>query len=145
MTGRERTVLWILSSLVVGVVLVFAPWWPSLWDSNWLLQLLPSARGLLLSAFTRGAVTGLGLVNLVLAAGEGRRFGGPKASGPLFVEKDCSLAEINPLVETPDGQRWFTLARTVDRQGHAHHARGFAGVHQVGDHADRAPRRRRQR
>jgi hypothetical protein len=60
-------VLSILSSFLVGVVLVFAPWTP-LWDSNWLLQLLPSARGLLLSAFTRGAVTGLGLVNLVLAA-----------------------------------------------------------------------------
>ena len=57
----------ILSSLLVGVVLVFAPWTP-LWDSNWLLQLWPAARGLLLSAFTRGAVTGLGLVNLVLAA-----------------------------------------------------------------------------
>jgi hypothetical protein len=56
----------ILSSFLVGVVLVFAPWTP-LWDSNWLLQLLPAARGLLLSAFTRGAVTGLGLVNLVLA------------------------------------------------------------------------------
>jgi hypothetical protein len=57
----------ILSSFLVGVVLVFAPWTP-LWDSNWLLQLAPSARALLLSAFTRGAVTGLGLVNLLLAA-----------------------------------------------------------------------------
>jgi hypothetical protein len=57
----------ILSSFLVGVVLVFAPW-TSLWDSNWLLQLWPATRGLMLSAFTRGAVTGLGLVNLVLAA-----------------------------------------------------------------------------
>jgi hypothetical protein len=57
----------ILSSLLVGVVLVVAPWTP-LWDSNWLLQLWPAVRGLLLNAFTRGAVTGLGLVNLVLAA-----------------------------------------------------------------------------
>jgi hypothetical protein len=56
----------ILSSLLVGVVLVFAPWTP-LWDSNWLLQLWPGLRGLLLNAFTRGAVSGLGLVNLVLA------------------------------------------------------------------------------
>lgn len=56
----------ILSSLLVGVVLVFAPWTP-LWDSNWLLQFWPGLRGLLLNAFTRGAVTGLGLVNLVLA------------------------------------------------------------------------------
>jgi len=64
----------ILSSFLVGVVLVFAPWTTfgvlpePLWDSNWLLQLWPPARGLLLNAFTRGAVTGLGLVNLVLAA-----------------------------------------------------------------------------
>jgi hypothetical protein len=57
----------ILSSLVVGVVLVVAPW-TSFWDSNWLLQLWPSARGPALSAFTRGAVSGVGLVNLLLAA-----------------------------------------------------------------------------
>lgn len=65
----------ILSSFVVGVVLAVAPWlpladarWLPLWDANWLLQLWPSARGPLLSAFTRGAVTGIGLVNLLLAA-----------------------------------------------------------------------------
>jgi hypothetical protein len=57
----------ILSSLLVGVVLVVAPW-TSVWDSNWLLQLWPAARGPALSAFTRGAVSGVGLVNLLLAA-----------------------------------------------------------------------------
>ncbi|MBW8304307.1 MAG: DUF2083 domain-containing protein, partial [Brevundimonas sp.] len=25
---------------------------------------------------------------------------------------------VTQIIETPDGQRWFTLARTVDRQGH---------------------------
>ena len=65
--------LWILSSLVVGIVLVVAPWWPSLWDSNWLLQLWPALRGFLLSSFTRGAVTGLGLVNVLLALGDVHR------------------------------------------------------------------------
>jgi hypothetical protein len=59
----------ILSSLLVGIVLVFAPWTP-LWDSNWLLQLWPGLRGLGLSPFTRGAVTGLGLVNVLLALGD---------------------------------------------------------------------------
>ena len=62
----------ILSSLVVGVVLVVAPWMSvfgvELWESNWLLQVWPGARGVLLNAFTRGAVTGVGLVNLALAA-----------------------------------------------------------------------------
>jgi hypothetical protein len=59
----------ILSSLLVGSVLVFAPW-TSLWDSNWLLQLSPGLRGVALSAFTRGAVTGLGLVNVLVALGD---------------------------------------------------------------------------
>ena len=66
--------LWILSSLVVGIVLVIAPWWPSLWDSNWLLQVWPFLRGPLLSAFTRGAVTGLGLVNVLLALADAGRY-----------------------------------------------------------------------
>ena len=56
----------ILSSLLVGVALVLAPWSP-LWDANWLLSMWPSARGIVLNGFTRGAVSGLGLVNLVLA------------------------------------------------------------------------------
>jgi hypothetical protein len=56
----------ILSSLLVGVVLAFAPW-TALWDSNWLLQIWPGLRGPLLSAFARGAVTGLGLVNVLVA------------------------------------------------------------------------------
>ncbi len=56
----------ILSSLLVGIVLAFAPW-TSLWDSNWLLQVWPGLRGPLQNAFARGAVTGLGLVNVLLA------------------------------------------------------------------------------
>jgi hypothetical protein len=59
---------WIVISLVIGTFLMFAPWSPPLWDSNWLLQRLrPGLRAPLLSPFVRGAVTGLGLVNVVLA------------------------------------------------------------------------------
>jgi hypothetical protein len=61
----------ILISLVVGVVLVFAPWislWGiSLWESNWFLRPYPALRGVLVNAFARGAVSGLGLVNVLLA------------------------------------------------------------------------------
>ena len=60
----------ILSSLVVGIALMVAPWWTELWDSNWLLQLWPGARSIVLSGFTRGAVSGLGLVNILLALHE---------------------------------------------------------------------------
>ena len=58
--------LLILSSLLVGAFLTFAPW-TALWEANWLLHLWPGLRGPLESAFARGAVTGLGLVNLLIA------------------------------------------------------------------------------
>ncbi len=61
-----------LSSLLVGLILVIAPWWPSLWDANYLLQPYPFLRSLVLSPFSRGAVTGLGLVNVLLAFQEVR-------------------------------------------------------------------------
>jgi hypothetical protein len=56
----------VFSSFLVGLVLVVAPWTP-LWDTNYLLQPHPLLRSLLLNTFTRGAITGLGLVNLMLA------------------------------------------------------------------------------
>jgi hypothetical protein len=56
----------VLSSLLVGLILVVSPWtvW---WDANYLLPPHPAVRALVLSAFTRGAVTGLGLINILLA------------------------------------------------------------------------------
>ena len=62
----------VLSSALVGVVLVVAPW-TALWDANYLLHPHPLLRSVVLSAFTRGGVTGLGLVNLVLALHEARQ------------------------------------------------------------------------
>lgn len=58
-----------VSSLLVGLILVVAPW-TTLWDANYLLQPHPFLREVVLSAFTRGAVTGLGLVNILLALQE---------------------------------------------------------------------------
>ena len=57
------------SSLLVGLILVVAPW-TALWESNYLLTPYPMLRGLVLSSFTRGGVTGLGLVNLAIASWE---------------------------------------------------------------------------
>ena len=59
------------SSLLVGVILVLAPW-TALWDANYLLNPHPTLRAIVLSPFTRGTVTGLGLVNIVLAVWEAR-------------------------------------------------------------------------
>ena len=62
----------IMSSLLVGVVLVLAPW-TTLWEANYLLQPHPAMRVLLLSPVARGAVSGLGLVNVLLALQEVRQ------------------------------------------------------------------------
>lgn len=56
----------ITSSLLVGLVLTVAPW-TSVWDANWLLQPWAGLRALVMSGFARGAVTGIGLVNVVVA------------------------------------------------------------------------------
>ncbi len=56
----------IVSSLLVGLVLVAAPW-TSLWESNWVLQPWPAVRAFLLSGYLRGAVSGVGLVNVLVA------------------------------------------------------------------------------
>ena len=62
----------VLSTFLVGLILVIAPW-TSLWDANYLLNPYPALRSLLLSAFMRGTVSGLGLVNIVLALYEARQ------------------------------------------------------------------------
>jgi hypothetical protein len=62
----------VLSTFLVGLILAIAPW-TSLWDANYLLNPYPILRAVLLSAFTRGTVSGLGLVNIVLALHEARQ------------------------------------------------------------------------
>jgi hypothetical protein len=53
----------------VGAILAVVPW-TALWDANYLLQPYPQARALVMSGFARGAVTGIGLVNILLALDE---------------------------------------------------------------------------
>jgi hypothetical protein len=63
------TVLSVTSSLLVGAILIVAPW-TALWETNVLLEAHPALRALLLSAGMRGAVSGLGAVNVLLAVYE---------------------------------------------------------------------------
>jgi hypothetical protein len=61
----------VLSSLLVGIILVVAPWTPW-WEANGLLPPQPLLRAMVLSDFARGGVSGLGLVNILLAVAETR-------------------------------------------------------------------------
>jgi hypothetical protein len=60
----------------VGLLLVIVPW-SSFWDQNVLLEALPLLHEWTRSPYVRGAVSGLGLVNMAAGfaevAGRGRR------------------------------------------------------------------------
>ena len=56
-----------ISSLMVGATLVLAPWTP-LWENHPALATSLGLRDILLAPWFRGAVSGLGFVNLAAAA-----------------------------------------------------------------------------
>lgn len=53
----------------VGFVLLVVPW-STLWDGNYFFDLLPQLRDLLTTNYARGAVSGLGAVNIGAGIGE---------------------------------------------------------------------------
>jgi hypothetical protein len=67
------TLLSVLSSLLAGILLAVVPW-TAFWETNYFLHPHPVLRQLMLSAFTRGAVTGLGLVNIMIALYEAHHY-----------------------------------------------------------------------
>ena len=71
--NRLLAVAFILFCFEIGLFLVFVPW-SALWEHNVLLGYSFALRGVLLSNFTRGAVSGLGVIDLVLGLSELSRF-----------------------------------------------------------------------
>ena len=69
---RLRSVLWLIILFELGVVLLFLPWL-QLWESNYFLSHYPALRPYLLHPSLRGAITGLGALDILLAAGLVRR------------------------------------------------------------------------
>jgi hypothetical protein len=55
--------------LEVGLVLTLAPW-SAYWDRNYFAETLPMVHELITNNFVRGAVTGLGLVNICAAVAD---------------------------------------------------------------------------
>ena len=52
-----------------GLVLLLAPW-SEFWDRNYFAQGMPFVHALMINNFVRGAVSGLGVVNVAAALGE---------------------------------------------------------------------------
>src|SRR5436309_1439877 len=77
--SKSRNILWlrrftfvafVLVSLWAGMVLLIAPW-TAMWSNNGFLLSNLVLRGILLHNFVRGAISGLGLVNLWMGVWEG--------------------------------------------------------------------------
>lgn len=58
-------ILYIAYSLEVGIVLLYLPWSAS-WDNNYILYLYPQIRLFVANPFFKGAVLGLGIVNILI-------------------------------------------------------------------------------
>ncbi len=62
-------VLYILYSLEVGGFLIVFPWM-AIWENNYFLYLFPHFRPIVGNAFLKGAVLGLGIVNILIGIEE---------------------------------------------------------------------------
>ncbi len=69
MVNRVLFFVYVLYCLEVGIFLIIYPW-VVLWDQNSLLTHYPALRTIFLNDFFRGAVSGLGVSNLMLGAWE---------------------------------------------------------------------------
>ena len=71
--------------LEVGLLLVVLPW-TMFWDRNYLFDLVPVIRPWIQSSYARGAVSGLGLLNIALGLADmsavvGHWLGRPRTAG----------------------------------------------------------------
>jgi hypothetical protein len=74
-----------------GLLLILIPW-SAFWDRNYFVESVPALGTLLTNNFVRGAVSGLGVVNLLAAMGElADLFGGRSARRGLPEEPADSL------------------------------------------------------
>ena len=67
--GIELFFLYVLYCFEVGIFLLLFPW-VAMWEQNSILTLYPALRSVILNDFFRGAVSGLGVSNLLLGVWE---------------------------------------------------------------------------
>ncbi len=56
--------------LEIGLLLIVIPWWSALWEQNYFAQAVPAVQAVTSNYYLRGAITGLGLVNVYLGLTE---------------------------------------------------------------------------
>jgi hypothetical protein len=71
--SRFAHVLLILLCFELGVLLVFLPW-SLYWERNFFLQRYPVLIPMVLNPYARGLISGLGVLDIVIAGGMIRRW-----------------------------------------------------------------------
>jgi hypothetical protein len=64
-----KRLLFIAFFLEVGFVLIVVPW-SAYWDRNYFAQALPVLHGFVTNNFVRGAVSGIGVINVAAGVSE---------------------------------------------------------------------------
>ena len=88
-----RRVILIALYLEIGFILIVVPW-SAYWDRNYFAQALPPVHALITNNFVRGAVSGLGLLNVVMALVEifrlvaRRRIDRPASIAPSTLQEE---------------------------------------------------------
>ena len=63
--------LYLFYCFEIGIFLVAAPWWiPQVWEQNYFFFLVPGLKKIFMNGFFRGAISGLGVLNILLAIDE---------------------------------------------------------------------------
>ena len=64
-----KRLLFVALSIEIGLVLLVIPW-SAFWERNYFAQLFPPLQALITNYFVRGAVSGIGLINLTVGLTE---------------------------------------------------------------------------
>ena len=72
MLNRLLRVVMLMFWLELGLALILVPW-SDIWEANYFLYQYPALGILLKNPFLRGAISGLGLMNVFLSVGAFRR------------------------------------------------------------------------
>ena len=72
----------------VGLLLIVMPWWPAFWEHNYFALAWPPLRTFLSNDFVRGAVSGLGVVNLFAGFADLAYFFTPGDPGEVSLHDD---------------------------------------------------------
>jgi hypothetical protein len=83
--------VYIVFLLEAGFVLIVVPWL-AFWDRNYFAQIVPSLHAVITNNFVRGAISGLGVIDVVVGFGELLSLLGNRTSGHPASISPSSLA-----------------------------------------------------